>query len=226
MTLLPFVLILVQLVCYLKKKKSFIVFLGFVTCVLGNRFLIILIMSLFSFPPSSTSWCHVLWVVNLSNEEMGLVEPDPAVGQLAFSGPFLWEGSRTGFGAAAVGSNRVLGLWQLMGDAARLLVGQSKGLRGVSVSPTWVSSLLRVALVPSLASVCRACSRLWGVAGALELWNACLVFAAENRNGGTGLKAALVLPGKWCAVFFQENSFSQARGKSSWGSCAALKCSC
>lgn len=111
MALLPFVLILVQLVCYLKKKKkSFIVFLGFVTCVLGNRFLIILIMSLFSFPPASTSWCHVLWVLNLSNEEMGLVEPDPAVGQLAFSGPFLWEGSRTGFGAAAVGSNRVLGL--------------------------------------------------------------------------------------------------------------------
>lgn len=56
---------------------------------------------------------------------------------------------------------------------------------------------LLVAFRPPPACVFQASGRLSGIAGALELSNACSEFAVADRNGGTGLKAELVLPGKW-----------------------------
>lgn len=98
---LTFVLILVQLVCYLKKKILHSVS-GF--CYLRSREQISdNPPSAFVQFPSSLHIRHALWVVNLASGEMGLVRPDPAVGQRPFRGPFLGQGSGTGCGAAAGG---------------------------------------------------------------------------------------------------------------------------
>lgn len=96
-----------------------------------------------------------------------------------------------------------------MRKAASFLLTRYKGKRDGSVSLTSVSFLFCVALY---APVSLCISGIWQVmrnCKCLGIVKCLFEFMIENSKGGPELKAELVLPGKWCHVFFKESMWEK-----------------